>query len=216
LHALRRRFVDAPGSLGDRRRTRRANWLVEQFPDLAQMSIIDLGGRVSSWENAPVRPKHVHIVNLEREAGEIPSWAEVDHGDACQLPPEILNRRYDLVFSNSVIEHVGGHERRLRLAEAVHTLAASHWVQTPYRYFPIEPHWVAPGMQHLPIAVRSRYALRWPLGHTPAKDREDALETVLWVELLDRTQMRHYFPDSKLRVERFMGLTKSLIAVRNG
>jgi hypothetical protein len=216
LHALRRRFVDAPGSVGDRRRTRRANWLVEQFPDLAQMSVIDLGGRVSSWANAPVRPKHVHIVNLESEAAEIPPWAEVDHGDACQLPSHILSRRYDLVFSNSVIEHVGGHERRLRLAEAVHTLADSHWVQTPYRYFPIEPHWVAPGMQFVPIAARSRYAHRWPLGHTPAKDRADALETVMWVELLDKTQMRFYFPDSKLRAERFMGLTKSLIAYRNG
>lgn len=189
---------------------------MEQFPDLAQMSVIDLGGRVSSWANAPVRPKHVHIVNLETEASEIPPWAEVDHGDACQLPSHILSRRYDLVFSNSVIEHVGGHERRLRLAEAVHTLADSHWVQTPYRYFPIEPHWVAPGMQFVPIAARSRYAHRWPLGHTPAKDRADALETVMWVELLDKTQMRFYFPDSKLRAERFMGLTKSLIAYRNG
>lgn len=216
LHFLRTRFVDAPGSLGDRGRTRRANWLVEQFPDLAQMSVIDLGGRVSSWQHAPVRPKRVHIVNLEQDTGEIPDWAEVDYGDACQLPSHILGRRYDLVFCNSVIEHVGGHERRLRLAEAVHALADSHWVQTPYRYFPVEPHWVAPGMQFLPLAARTRYALRWPLGHTPPKDREDALQSVLWVELLDRTQMRHYFPDSRLRVERFLGLTKSLIAVRNG
>jgi hypothetical protein len=216
MNSLRRRFVDAPGSVGDRRRTRRAGWLAKQFPDLAEMSVIDLGGRVSSWEHALVRPKHVHIVNLEPESGGIPEWAEVDYGDACALPPAILNRRYDLVFSNSVIEHVGGHERRLRLAEAVHTLAEFHWVQTPYRYFPIEPHWVAPGMQFLPLAVRTAYAHRWPLGHTPPKDRADALQSVLWVELLDRTQMRHYFPHSKLIVERFLGLTKSLTAVRNG
>jgi hypothetical protein len=216
MNSLRRRFVDAPGSLGDRRRTRRANWLVEQFPDLSQMSVIDLGGRLSSWENAAVRPKHVHIVNLESEVGEVPSWAEVDHGDACELPSSILSRRYDLVFSNSVIEHVGGHERRMRLADAVHKLADSYWVQTPYRYFPIEPHWVAPFMQFMPIAVRTQYALRWPLGHTPPKDKADARQSVLWVELLDRTQMRYYFPGSTLRVERFAGLTKSLIAVRNG
>ena len=31
---------------------------------------------------------------------------------------------------------------------------------------------------------------------------------------MDRTQMRHYFPDAKLRAERVAGLTKSLIAVR--
>ncbi|PRY32052.1 hypothetical protein CLV70_102263 [Pseudosporangium ferrugineum] len=195
-------------------RARRAGWLAEQFPDLAEMSVIDLGGRVSSWAGAPVRPKHVHVVNLERESGDVPSWAEVDHGDACDLPEAIRGRRYDLVYSNSVIEHVGGHERRLRLAEAVHALADSHWVQTPYRYFPIEPHWVAPGMQFLPAAARTTMAHRWPLVHSRADDRAGALESVLWVELLDRTQMRYYFPDSTLRAERFAGLTKSLIAVR--
>jgi hypothetical protein len=214
FHSLRWRLVDRPGSLGDRLRTRRAGWLAQQFPDLAEMSVIDLGGRVSSWAGAPVRPKHVHVVNLERETGEVPSWAEVDYGDACDLPPAIRNRRYDLVFSNSVIEHVGGHERRLRLAETVRTLAESHWVQTPYRYFPIEPHWVAPGMQFLPAAARTSMAHRWPLAHSRAADRAGALDAVLWVELLDRTQMRHYFPDSTLRAERFAGLTKSLIAVR--
>jgi len=37
---------------------------------------------------------------------------------------------------------------------------------------------------------------------------------VLWTELLDRTQLRYYFPDSEIRSERLMGLAKSLIAVR--
>ena len=137
-------------------------------------------------------------------------------GDACELPQAIRGQRYDLVFCNSVSEHVGGHERRLRLADAVHALAEAHWVQTPYRYFPVEPHWVAPGMQFLSLSVRASFAHRWPLGHTPPKDRADALQSVLWVELLDRTQMHHYFPDSTLLVERFLGLTKSLIAVRGG
>src|SRR5947207_1940623 len=81
-HSLRWRFVDAPGSFGDRRRTRRARWLVQQFPDLAEMSVIDLGGRVTSWEQAPVRPRHVHIVNLEPLSTDVPPWARVDQGDA--------------------------------------------------------------------------------------------------------------------------------------
>ena len=214
LHSLRWRLVDAPGSWGERRRAARARWLVETFPDLATMSVIDLGGRLDTWERAPVRPKHVHIVNLEPVAADPPEWAEVDHGDVCALPERIARRRYDLVYSNSVIEHLGGHERRLRFAEAVHRLADAHWVQTPYRFFPIEPHWVAPGMQFLPTAVRAAVAHRWPLAHSPAADRADALNSVLWTELLDRTQMRHYFPESTIRAERLFGLTKSLIAYR--
>jgi hypothetical protein len=178
------------------------------------MSVLDLGGRVDTWQLVPNRPKHVHLVNLEQPPSDLPQWAEADHADACALPQHVLRRRYDLVYSNSVIEHVGGHERRLRFAEAVRTLADAYWVQTPYRYFPIEPHWIAPAMQFLPVAVRTSLAYRWPLSHTRPRDHEEALESVLWTELLDRTQLRHYFPDAVVWVERVFGMTKSLMAVR--
>jgi hypothetical protein len=214
LPALRRRLVDDPNSWGARRRASRAAWLSQTFPGLAEMSVIDLGGRVDTWESAPVRPRHVHVVNLEPAVQDLPEWAEFDHGDACALPAAIAKRRYDLVFSNSVIEHVGGHERRLRFAESVHLLADAHWVQTPYRYFPIEPHWVAPGMQFLPVALRTTVAHRWPLAHTAAHNRAEAMRDVLWTELIDKTQMRSYFPDSVIRSERIFGLTKSMIAYR--
>jgi len=216
LHSLRWRLVDKPGSWGAKRRDQRAAWLAETFPDLAEMSVVDLGGRLGSWTKAPVRPKHVHVVNLEPLPDEVPDWAEVSYGDACALPEEIAGRRYDLVFSNSVIEHVGGHERRLRFAESVHRLAEAHWVQTPYRYFPIEPHWIAPGMQFLPVAARREVARKWPLAYTPGRTREEALERVLWTELVDKTQMRSLFPGSTIRAEKAAGLIKSLIAYKKG
>jgi hypothetical protein len=212
--SLRTRFVDAPGSWGAKRRSRRWNWLVETFPDLDQMSVIDLGGSLESWVRAPVRPKHLHVVNLEEQPGDVPDWAEVDYADACELPGSIRSRRYDLAFSNSVIEHVGGHERRMRFADAVRGLADGYWVQTPYRYFPVEPHWVAPGAQHLPVALRMRLVQRWPLLHSRPDNRADALRIVFGTELLDRTQTRYYFPDGIVVGERVMGLTKSLIAIR--
>jgi hypothetical protein len=214
INALRFRLVDGQDSWGERRRVRRSGWLAEAFPALAQMSVVDLGGRVETWLRAAVRPKHVHVLNLEEPRADLPDWAEVDRVDACALPAHIAARRYDLVFSNSVIEHVGGHERRMRFAESVHTLAEAHWVQTPYRYFPIEPHWLAPGGQFLGVRARAELARYWPLVHSPSRNYRAALERVLWTELVDRTQMRYYFPDSELKTERLAGLTKSLIAVR--
>ena len=216
LHSLRWKIIDAPDSLGGRRRARRWRWLVETFPELDQMSVLDLGGSLSTWERAPVRAKHVHVVNISKPPAQVPDWAEVERADACALPPHIASRRYDLVFSNSVIEHVGGHERRVRFAEAVRSLSDRYWVQTPYRYFPIEPHWLVPGLQFLPIAMRARIAHKWPLVYTPGRAKAAVLNTVMWTELIDRTQMRHYFPDAELRAERVAGLTKSLIAVRRG
>ena len=214
--SLRKRLGGNPDSLGGRRREERARWLVETFPDLAQMSVIDLGGRIPTWQRAPVRPKHVHVVNMEPSRTDIPDWAEFDLGDACALPAHIAGRRYDLVFANSVIEHVGGHERRERFADSVHQLSDAHWVQTPYRYFPIEPHWMAPGMQFMPVAARTQLARQWPLSYGRGKSRDTALRTVLGVELLDRTQFRYYFPDSLMRTETILGVPKSLIAYRSG
>jgi hypothetical protein len=216
LQSLRSRFVDNPDSWGAKRRARRWTWLAATFPDLDQMSVVDLGGSVESWLRAPVRPKHVHVVNLEEQPRDVPDWAEVDYADACELPEAIRSRRYDLAFSNSVIEHVGGHERRIRFAEAVRGLADAYWVQTPYRYFPVEPHWVAPGAQYLPVALRAQVVRRWPLLHSRPDNRADALRIVFGTELIDRTQMRYYFPDGNVRGERILGLTKSLVAIRTG
>jgi hypothetical protein len=206
--------VEGDQSWSGRRRARRWSWLVDTFPDLEQMSVVDLGGYPDTWTRAAVHPKHVHVVNIEALSSDVPDWVETDVADACALPERIASREYDLVFSNSVLEHVGGHERRMRFAEAVHRMAPAHWVQTPYRYFPIEPHWIAPGMQFLPVRGRASLARWWPLAKVRASDLRGALDGVLWTELVDRTQMRYYFPDSDIRSERLAGLTKSLIAVK--
>ncbi|MFG1871176.1 class I SAM-dependent methyltransferase [Micromonospora arborensis] len=214
LHALRFRLVDSPTSLGAKRRALRAAWLSDTFPSLADMTVLDLGGRVESWARVPVRPAHVHVVNLEPLPADLPRWAEVDQADACELPKSILGRTYDLVFSNSVLEHVGGHDRRRRMAEAVRELGRAYWVQTPYRYFPVEPHWVAPGMQFLPVAARVVMARRWPLAYSPGKSYEAAMRQVLTTELIGRAELRYLFPEATIRSERLLGLTKSIIAIR--
>lgn len=180
------------------------------------MSVIDLGGTAESWLRAPVRPAQVQVVNLEPEPepSELPAWLRADQGDACDLPATILSGSYDLVFSNSVIEHVGGHAQRMRFAEAVHKLSSRHWVQTPYRYFPVEPHWLFPGFQFLPLSARARVAHRWPLAHSPSASRQDGLAEAMTVELLSRAEMAYYFPHAELKPERILGVVKSLIAVR--
>jgi hypothetical protein len=216
LHALRSHVVDSPGSLGDRRRQRRWQWLQTAFPEIESMSVIDLGGRADSWLRAPVRPASVHVINLEPDPADLPTWIRVDEADACSLPSWISSNGYDLVFSNSVIEHVGGHALRMRFAAAVHELAKRHWVQTPYRYFPIEPHWLFPGFQFLPLNIRAEVSRRWPLVHTPSASHEDGLRAAMSVELLSRAEMAYYFPDSALRLERIGGMVKSLIAVKTG
>jgi hypothetical protein len=133
-------------------------------------------------------------------------------GDACDMPSGLPT--VDVVYSNSVIEHVGGHWRRQRFAEGIRGAADRYWVQTPYRYFPIEPHFLAPGLQHLPRAVQAQIVIRWPIGnYAIVRDRATALRRLMGIELLSRSELAAYFPSATIERERLVGLTKSLIAV---
>lgn len=198
---------------------RNARWslLLRRFPNFEQMRVLDLGGTIGAWQAAPVRPHHVTLVNLSPEDGPVDErqFAAIE-GDACDPPPELRSQHFDLVYSNSAIEHLGGHARRSAFAQYVETAAPHHWVQTPYRYFPIEPHWLFPGFQFLPVSTRCLISRRWRLGwySRPGEERATVVEGVLEIELLSATEMQHYFPTSELLQERLLGLTKSLVAVK--
>lgn len=215
---LRRLVVDSPRSVGARARQQR--WLRFQasFPAFGDLKVIDLGGTVETWRRAPVRPAHVTVLNLYEPGGPDEPWVRPVIGDACHarqvLADAGLPVEYDLVYSNSLIEHVGGHAKRAELTAEIRALAPRHWVQTPNRWFPIEPHWLFPLMQFLPFSWRVAVALHWPLVHTRPPSREQAVVEVSWTDLIDATQLRAYLPDSTVLRERVLGLTKSLTALQ--
>jgi hypothetical protein len=215
---LRERLVDGPRSLGERSRARRWEVFLRLFPDIGDMTVLDLGGTTEAWRRAPVRPRRLVVLNLTEPGTTDDASVSPVLGDACRAGDELqqagITADFDLVFSNSLLEHVGGHAMRLAVARQVATLAPYHWVQTPSRHFPVEPHWLCPGMQFLPVEVRVRVAEHWPLSHTPARSYEDARESVLWTELIGVSELRAYFPDSEVFRERLAGLTKSITAVR--
>jgi len=216
---LRDRVLDrlanpySPASLGARARRRRFDDLVARFPDFEDMHIVDLGGTTQSWLSAPVRPRRVTVVDIHDWALENPEpWMEVVQGDACDA--STVSGTFDLVFSNSVIEHVGGPRCRRGFAQTVHVLSQHHWIQTPYRYFPLEPHFLVVGFQFLPLAARVALSKRWWLAPRRRRTDTDHVEFVSDHELLTVTEMRALFPQSELVRERSLGLVKSLVAVR--
>ncbi|MDQ6616498.1 MAG: class I SAM-dependent methyltransferase [Actinomycetota bacterium] len=203
-----------PRSLPGRARARRWRALLERFPDFADMRVLDLGGTPHSWASVPVHPAELTLINLGKY--ETNDRVRCILGDACDPPPELDELTFDFIYSNSVIEHVGGYHRRRAFADVVARTAPHYWIQTPARSFPIEPHWLFPGFQFLPVRVRALISQHWPFGFSgiSGDDRDANLEEVLYVELLGAAEMGHLFPGSELLHERFVGLTKSLIAVR--
>lgn len=209
---------DTPGSMSSSARAERWAELYRRFPDLPEMRVIDLGGYVRNWDVAPARPAHLTVVNLDGagagETSERPAVTVV--GDACDLPSELFKEDFDLVYSNSVIEHVGGHWRRQAFARSVYRLAPHCWVQTPARTFPIEPHWMFPAFQFMPVKLRAGISRRWPYASEDFRRRTyaESVEDCLSVDLVSVTEMRSLFPDADFYRERFLGITKSVVAIR--
>jgi hypothetical protein len=207
-------LVNKDTSLAARMRLHRWELVRVHFPELSDMKVLDLGGTRSWWERAPSLPQHVTIINLEVDDHPDPPWLRTVAGDACNADNLLAGQTFDLVFSNSLIEHVGGHGARSTLARVIRELAPRYFVQTPYRYFPVEPHWVFPCMQFLPVRTRAYIAPRWRLGHTWGWTHQEALSQVMSTDLIGATEMRAYFPDGTLLWERFAGLPKSMIVIR--
>jgi len=117
--------------------------------------------------------------------------------DARRLPFE--DGSFDIAYSNSLIEHVAPAERPM-VAGELRRVARRYFVQTPNRWFPIEPHVLLPLFHLLPL--RARRPL-WRLGVS-----KDPFEDV---RLLGPRQLRKLFPDGVLVRERLGPLTKSLV-----
>jgi len=212
-------------SLSARFRRARARRVVELIQSLSaakgRCRIIDLGGEADYWslfdrevlERADVA---ITLVNLERQSADDPLFDTVE-GDACDLP-QYPDDSFDLVHSNSVIEHVGDWARMERFAREARRLAPAYYVQTPYFWFPIEPHFSAPFFHWRSEQARARFLLKRGYGFRsrPASDLGEAMVDVQHARLLDKAQFRFLFPDAEHVDEKAAGLTKSLIALRRG
>src|SRR5580693_1380306 len=119
-------------SLQRRFRGRRMALLAENVGLTRDMRVLDVGGTVDIWRLAPVMPRLV-LLNQARARYEIGAGESVVLGDGGALP--FADRSFDLVFSNSVIEHVGHRAAQARFATEIARVGKQYWVQTPNRYF---------------------------------------------------------------------------------
>jgi hypothetical protein len=179
--------------------------------------VIDVGGTNDYWlANEDMwgeRPMHVTVMNLGADATSHPKLTPVT-GNACDMR-EFADMSFDLAHSNSVIEHVGRWRDQKAMASEVARVARRYYVQTPYVWFPIEPHYRAPLIHWLPIQLRAAALRRKSIGFYPkAETMDESMASAEDASMLDFKQMVALFPDASVEREKFGFLTKSLIAIR--
>ena len=107
--------ADNPNSLSSRFRRARARRIVELIQaahaERGEVRMIDLGGEPDYWarnfDRAFLDASKVHITLVNPQAFRVDDpLFTATVGDACALP-EQADLSFDLVHSNSVVEHVG-------------------------------------------------------------------------------------------------------------
>jgi len=181
-----------------------------------QTKVLDLGGGAFFWdlalsEGLPL--PEVTVLNIRPAESQARSYLKWILGDARQTNFE--DQSFDVVFSNSLVEHLGNWNSQIQFAKEVRRLAPRYFVQTPDRHFPVEPHLVTPLIHWLPKSVQRRMLRNFTVWGLMTRPSRSSCEE-LWKELalLSAGQMKVLFPDSKLVVEHFLALPKSLIAIR--
>jgi hypothetical protein len=188
-----------------------------------RVSILDVGGRLEYWQRfglAFLRDRNVKITLLNLQASELPDRLaddlfEARVGNGCDLA-EFREGQFDIVHSNSVIEHVGNWKNMEAFAREARRVGRSVYAQTPYFWFPIDPHYYTFPMFHwFPRPIRAMLLNRLPLAFAGRiRGLDQALKVVDGTRLLNARQFSVLFPDATIIFERFLKLPKSMIAIR--
>ena len=191
-------------------RGRRLRRLARTFEIGPFTTVLDLGGDEYYWAWLPARPR-ITVVNLSaRDLRRVRlPWVRAD---GRRLP--FKDGAFDIVFCNSVLEHLADERSRESMAEEIARVGRSYCVQTPNRWFPLEAHTLTPGFQFLPKRWQARLARNFTVwGWLQRPGRAEARGFVESIHLLSARDLARLFPAATIERERFLGLTKSLSAV---
>ena len=192
-----------------RSRRRKLRLFLDELRPTAETTVLDVGAdelafgegdgceTLNFFEELYPWPERITALGLHDGAAFRASYPRIRYvqGDACDLP--FADGTFDVVFSNAVVEHVGGRERQRRFVAEALRVGRQVFVTTPNRRSPVEVHTRLPLVHWLP--ARAAGAVYDLAGKGFAKD----------VHLLSRRTLQSLFP-GRVRIVN-LGLT--LVAI---
>ena len=148
--------------------------------------VLDVGGTADYWMKRSMSDSgkaladddRVEITLLNMEYfdfdGQHPR-VEAMVGDGRSIAFE--DDAFDLVISNSTMEHVGQRAEQRKMAREVQRVGRRFYVQVPCRWFPIEPHTGFPLFSVLPFHTKVWLLLHVDIGHAGKAESIEEAQT---------------------------------------
>ena len=175
-------------------------------------TVLDVGGTVEYWRTVEVPAgliERIVLLNTSEQQAAAPFEAVV--GDARDLS-RFKDKEFDVVFSNSVLGHVGSFEDQCRAASEMRRVGRHYFVQTPNHGFPIDWRTLVPFFHFLPVRAQAWCFERFPVGaYSRASCSADAWNLASRVRNVRGSELGRLFPSATVVKERMLGFTKSFM-----
>lgn len=124
------------------------------------------------------------------------------------------DNEFDVVLSNSVIEHVGSLEDQQKMAREIMRVGKAFFIQSPNRFFWLEPHFLVLFFQFMPLALKTFLLRSFNLGWIKrVRDTKQAKKIVNSIRLMTRKELESIFSGAVIHKKKVLGLIKSFIVV---
>ena len=220
--AALKKFFDykTEDSVVNRIRKKRFDLLRGYFETLIEQKgsirILDIGGDFAYWLNVGWTNTDSEIYLLNLSDSVIPPGYPNFHsvvGNALSLSYQY--GEFDIIFSNSVIEHMGSLEGQQQFADKVRQISKCYIIQTPSLWFPLEPHCRIPFFQFIPHSLRAFLIMYFNINYFPrVRNYQKALAVSKTTIMFDKKRFQKLFPEAVIITETFWGLPKSYIAIK--
>ncbi len=151
-----------------RSRKRKLQLFLDELRPTAETTVLDVGadelafgegdgcGTLNFFEELYPWPERITALGLHDGEGFRARYPHIRYvqSDACALP--FGDGEFDVVFSNAVIEHVGGREQQRALVSEALRVGRRVFITTPNRRFPVEVHTRLPLVHWLPDPIAHR------------------------------------------------------------
>lgn len=199
-------------------RKRRIRTFLDTFKPDKNTRILDVGGLPRFWLDVPIESQ-ITLLNIhpldEYQSSFMTRNQKSVVGDGTQLQYD--DQEFDLVFSNSVIEHLGTAINQLAFANEARRVGKSYWIQTPAKEFVVEPHYLTLFLHWFSKPVQKRLLRHFSLWGLLGRPSEQTVDLFLAeLRLMSYAEFKSLFPDGSVWVERMLGMPKSYTAIKMG